>query len=325
MAVKGKEKPTGERTTNKPVVRPPRPSLKAQLSGALVESAQEHQANIQNTFHETNNQIARYIQVSQIDPSPFQNRLVFDNDYIRTLAATIDEQGGLISPIEVRPKDGNRYELVVGECRLRAHKLLGKTVIMAQVSNLSDKESSARAMIENNARKSTTDYETYVGIKRHRDRFGAAANDHEELGISRTDYFRQMSFDILPESVHSMLAASPDLLTGYAVDRMKTLQKEWVETKKADPVQIEKAIKRVVQDAINSGQKRIKNLAAAVEALLNPKSFQAKPKALEIEPGKSIGTMVQSGNFLQVKVKNERMTEEKIQKLEKFLLELCAD
>lgn len=86
---------------------------------------------------------ARQLAVKSIDPSPYQPRAEFPEEEIRGLAESIARQGQL-HPIMVRPK-GNRYELVDGERRLRAVKLIGAERMRAEVCEFSD--SQARQII----------------------------------------------------------------------------------------------------------------------------------------------------------------------------------
>ena len=61
------------------------------------------------------------IDIKTIDPSPYQHRKYFDEDGLRELAVSI-EQDGLIEPIIVRPQKNGRFQLIAGERRLRAIK-----------------------------------------------------------------------------------------------------------------------------------------------------------------------------------------------------------
>src|ERR1700704_6874059 len=79
------------------------------------------------------------VPLAQIKPSPHQARKLFDEENLWKLAESL-RQEGLIQPITVRqllPMAGDRedpgYELVSGERRLRASKLLGWTKIEARV------------------------------------------------------------------------------------------------------------------------------------------------------------------------------------------------
>ena len=57
-----------------------------------------------------------------IDPNPFQPREVFARDALEELAQSI-RLHGLVQPVVVRETTGGRYQLVVGERRLRAARL----------------------------------------------------------------------------------------------------------------------------------------------------------------------------------------------------------
>ena len=96
------------------------------------------------------------VSIAQIKPSPHQARKLFDEENLWKLAESL-RQEGLIQPITVRqllPIAGDRedpgYELVSGERRLRAAKLLGWTMIEARViSVISEGEVAAKGLIEN--------------------------------------------------------------------------------------------------------------------------------------------------------------------------------
>jgi ParB family chromosome partitioning protein len=72
------------------------------------------------------------LEIKQIRVNQHQARKVFDEEEIRSLAASI-EKIGIQSPVIVR-MDGFDFELIAGERRLRAFKLLGRTTIPAFVS-----------------------------------------------------------------------------------------------------------------------------------------------------------------------------------------------
>lgn len=90
------------------------------------------------------------IKLDDIIPNRFQPREVFDEDALNKLADSI-KQHGVIEPILVRPVS-NKYEIVAGERRYKASILAGLTKIPAMVRELTDKESSILAFIENEHR-----------------------------------------------------------------------------------------------------------------------------------------------------------------------------
>lgn len=92
------------------------------------------------------------VPVNAIQPNRFQPRKRFDDKTLAELADSID-QNGLIQPIIVRKIDDGEgeieYELIAGERRWRAHKLLDKPRINALVREMSDEQSEQSALIEN--------------------------------------------------------------------------------------------------------------------------------------------------------------------------------
>lgn len=88
------------------------------------------------------------IPVSLILPNPDQPRRSFDDESIAELASSI-KQVGLIQPLIVR-RVGDHYELIAGERRLRAVKLLELKTVKCIVSTAYDEEDSAlMAIVEN--------------------------------------------------------------------------------------------------------------------------------------------------------------------------------
>ena len=88
------------------------------------------------------------ILLSKIYPNPNQPRKKFDEKSIKQLAQSIDEKG-LISPITVRQM-GNKYIIVAGERRYKAHLLLKKKRILAYVIEAeSNEDVMYMALIEN--------------------------------------------------------------------------------------------------------------------------------------------------------------------------------
>ena len=101
----------------------------------------------QGTASETKNQVVE-IPVVAIVPNQYQPRKVFDQTEIQELAQTISEHG-LLQPIVVREFRPGEYEIIAGERRFRAVKLLQWEKIPAIVEKMTDAESASLALIEN--------------------------------------------------------------------------------------------------------------------------------------------------------------------------------
>lgn len=87
------------------------------------------------------------IALSKITPAPFQPRKEFDPVKLQELADSMREQG-LIEPIIVRSHNGG-FQLIAGERRFRAAKLLGWKDIRAEVQEMDDLEAEEKSVVEN--------------------------------------------------------------------------------------------------------------------------------------------------------------------------------
>ena len=85
--------------------------------------------------------------IEKIYPSKSQPRKVFDEDALGELAASIKEKG-IIEPLVVRKK-GERYELIAGERRLRASRMVGLKEVPVVVMEAGDEEALELSLIEN--------------------------------------------------------------------------------------------------------------------------------------------------------------------------------
>ena len=89
-------------------------------------------------------------------PNPNQPRRRFDYDELEGLAQSI-RANGILQPLLVRHLDDGKYELVAGERRLRAARLIGLTKLPCIVNEISESESAVFAVIEN-LQRSNLDY-----------------------------------------------------------------------------------------------------------------------------------------------------------------------
>jgi ParB family chromosome partitioning protein len=88
------------------------------------------------------------LDINAIEINPFQPRTNFNEESLQELASSIKELG-LIQPITVRKLDFNKYQLISGERRLRASKLIGLQTIPSYIRIANDNESLVMALVEN--------------------------------------------------------------------------------------------------------------------------------------------------------------------------------
>ena len=125
------------------------------------------------------------IPVGQIERSPYQPRQYFDPETLEELAESI-RQRGVLQPIVVRPRLSGGYELIAGERRWRAAQLAGLKTIPSVRQDVSDREASAIALIENIQREDLGALEEALGLERIRKEFDLTQQEVAEVvGKSR--------------------------------------------------------------------------------------------------------------------------------------------
>ena len=105
------------------------------------------------------------IDVSLINVSPYQPRSTFNDDSLKSLISSIKEQG-VIQPILIRKTNKNSYELIAGERRLRAVKVLGYEKIPAIIKSISDESAAIYALLENIQREDLNPIEEGMGLEK---------------------------------------------------------------------------------------------------------------------------------------------------------------
>lgn len=105
------------------------------------------------------------LDLNAIEVNPFQPRTQFNEEMLRELASSIKELG-VIQPITVRKIGFNKFQLVSGERRFRASKLIGKSTIPAYVRIANDQESLEMALVENIQRQDLDPIEIALSYQR---------------------------------------------------------------------------------------------------------------------------------------------------------------
>lgn len=161
------------------------------------------------------------LDVTAIRTNPKQPRQVFDEEALEELAHSVREFG-VLQPIVVRPlsedeHDGDiRYELVMGERRLRAVTAAGLTVVPAIVRSTADDAMLRDALLENLHRVQLNPLEEASAYQQLLEEFGAT---HDELahriGRSRSQVSNTIRLLNLPVAVQRRVAAGV-LSAGHA-------------------------------------------------------------------------------------------------------------
>jgi len=146
------------------------------------------------------------IDINLIDPNPRQPRTVFDLEALQELVASIKEIGILQPPV-VR-KVGARYELIMGERRLRAAKLAGLKQIPVIIRQTPNNELLREALIENIHRSQLNALEEGAAYSQLLNDFNCTQEElAQKLGRSRSVITNMMRLLNLPTSVQQKVAA----------------------------------------------------------------------------------------------------------------------
>ena len=159
--------------------------------------------------------VYREVEIDRITPNPRQPREHFDEEALAELVVSIREVG-LLQPVVVREAPDGRYELIMGERRLRAAREAGLAQIPAIVRETADDDLLRDALLENLHRQQLNALEEAAAYSQLLDDFGAT---HEQLaariGRSRSHISNTIRLMNLPPAVQRRVAAGV-LSAGHA-------------------------------------------------------------------------------------------------------------
>ena len=143
---------------------------------------------------------------AMIVPNPNQPRKRFDYDELENLAQSIRENG-ILQPITVRKREDKKYELVSGERRLRAARLVGMVKIPSIVINIDDKNSAMFSIIENLQRQSLNFFEEAKAIEKLVGEYAMSREEvAQKLGLAPSTVSNKLRILRLPEEMRFELA-----------------------------------------------------------------------------------------------------------------------
>jgi ParB family transcriptional regulator, chromosome partitioning protein len=156
-----------------------------------------------NTVEPTTDRVFA-IEINKIEPNPFQPRRDIADEKIEELAKSI-KASGLIQPVVVR-RNGDIYQLVVGERRYLACKKLGWQKISAAVKILTDTDMATIALIENLQRENLNFLEEALGYVNLMKNFNITQEMlAQRLGKSQSTIANKIRLLKLSEPIRKML------------------------------------------------------------------------------------------------------------------------
>ncbi|MCM1006502.1 MAG: ParB/RepB/Spo0J family partition protein [Ruminococcus flavefaciens] len=160
-------------------------------------------------------QVKKTLRISEIEPNRDQPRKNFSDEAIAALADSIREHG-MLQPILVRPISSGGYQIVAGERRWRAARMLGLDEVPVNIRELSDLETMQIAIIENLQRENLNPVEEASGYNELIEKFGMTQDKVAKMvGRSRSAVANSVRLLSLPERVLKMLE-NGDISAGHA-------------------------------------------------------------------------------------------------------------
>ena len=135
------------------------------------------------------------ISVNDIEPNPHQPRTDFSESDLKDLADSI-KLHGIIQPLVIIKIKPGKYQLVAGERRLRAAKLIALKSVPAIVRTFSEQEQLELAVIENIQRSELKPLEIAVAYTKLIDQFNLT---HEQIEDRVKEFIDLVQFDIIIE------------------------------------------------------------------------------------------------------------------------------
>jgi ParB family transcriptional regulator, chromosome partitioning protein len=162
----------------------------------------------------------RVIPVNRIESNPNQPRMVFDEDALHELAASIREHG-VLQPVLVRPLGENRYQLIAGERRWRASREAGLETIPALVEDIDDDTALEISIIENLQREDLSPLEEAAMYDRMIHEHGYSIRKlAEKLGKDKGYLENRLRLANAPEEIRDLVSLRKDTLS-HAYELLK--------------------------------------------------------------------------------------------------------
>ena len=149
-----------------------------------------------------------------IETNPFQPRKHIDDDRLKELSDSI-KSDGVLQPVVVRRR-GPKYELIMGERRLRAARMAGVATVPVVVRDVSDADALRLAIVENIQREELNSIEEAQAYRRLISEFNVSQTDVAGMvGKDRSSIANTLRLLNLPEEVQDMIQEGT-LAAGHA-------------------------------------------------------------------------------------------------------------
>lgn len=207
------------------------------------------------------------VPVNFIVPNPDQPRKIFNQYELESLAASI-KNNGIIQPLVIRRISDDNYELISGERRLRAAKLVGLENVPCIVMSVSDEQSALYAIIENIQRDNLNFFEEAEAIEKLSVIYKLSYSDiSKKLGKSQSSLSNKMR----------LLKLSPEIRT-VIIENSLTERHARALLRLENDVDRLKALLHIIEKKLN-----VSDTDKYIESYLSPKIIKSEPKIKKLK------------------------------------------
>ena len=162
----------------------------------------------------------RQIDVEQVDTNPGQPRMIFDQETLDELTASV-RQHGVLQPVLVRPMAGGRFQLIAGERRWRASRAAKLETIPAIIEDIDDDTALEIAIIENLQREDLSPLDEALMYQRMtRDHGYSLRKLAQKLGKDKGYIENRLRLADAPNEVKQLVSLRKDTVS-HAYELMK--------------------------------------------------------------------------------------------------------
>lgn len=196
---------------------------------------------------------------------------------------------GLIQPIIVRPGQNNKYEIIAGERRWQACKMLKMETVPVIIKKYSDLEASAAALIENIQREDLNAIEEASAYKNLMENYNLTQEELSiRVGKSRSFIANMVRILGLPKEIKDMLAE--ELITAGHARALIPVQDSETQVKLTLKILKQQLSVRKTEEMV---KKYLESMDKEVSKAENNNEQNNKIKNLEQFLSQKIGKMVQ--------------------------------
>lgn len=262
--------------------------------GALLENAKtDITSKSQNSDPDQVKSISR-INIFNISPNPFQPRIDFEKESLEELSNSIKEHG-IIQPITVRKMGRDHFQIISGERRFQAAKIVGISEIPAFIRIADDKKMLEMAIVENIQRKDLNAIEIGLSYQRLIDECQLTHSElSQKVSKDRSTVSNFLRLLKLPQEIQKAVRIG-DLSMGHArailslgndaemINAFKKIKNEQLSVRDAEKIFNGKT------NSITNGLEKLSNYESRMQ---NDLSFQLKSKVIIKKKLKGNGQIV---------------------------------